>query len=133
MPHVVWLIFFAWFWGLPEAAGFVAYGAAVSSLYLAGGLRMIDGLPFGRPSPATRTGLSVGLGIGLLIVGVIAVGIQLLLFRSATAVVLATLVVAAGAYLLTRITRPTFESRIGSSLHPAPSGSMFRYAYADPE
>ena len=130
-PHVVWLLFFAWFWGLPDAAGFIVYSAAAASLYLAGGLRLIDGLPFGRPSPATRASLPVAFAIGVLVLGLIAVGIQLLLFRSGVAVAVATLVVAAGAYLLARVMLRGFESRIRSSLHRAPSGSMFRFAYAD--
>ena len=125
-PHLAWLLFFGWYWGAPDAAGFVIYSAAVASLYLAGALRLTDGLPFGRPSPATRTTLPVSLGIGLFIVGAIAVGLQLLLFRSAVAVGAATLVVAAGAYLLARVTLRGLASRIAASLHRAPSGSMFR-------
>ncbi len=125
-PHLVWLLFFGWYWGVPDAAGFVIYSAAVASLYLAGALRLTDGLPFGRPSPGTRTSLPVSLAIGLFLAGGIAVGLQLLLFRSAVAVVAATLVVAAGAYLLARVTLRGLASRIASSLHRAPSGSMFR-------
>ena len=126
-PHLAWLLFFGWDWGLPDAAGFVVFSAAVASLYLAGALRLVDGLSFGRPSPGTRTSLPISLGIAVLILAAIAVGIQLLLFRSAVAVGVATLVVAAGAYLLARVTLPGFESRIRSSLHRAPSGSMFRF------
>ena len=132
-PHVVWLLYFAWFWSLPDAAGFVVFSAAGASLYLAGGLLLIEGLPFGRPSPGTRPSLPISLGIAVMILAAIAVGIQLLLFRSAVAVGVATLVVAAGAYLLARVTLPGFESRIRSSLHRAPPGSMFRFAYADDE
>ena len=126
-PHLAWLLFFGWYWGSPDAAGFVAYGAAVASLYLAGALRLTDGLPFGRPSPATRTSLPVSLLIGVFLAGGIAVGMQLLLFRSVVAVGVATLVVAAGAYLLARVTLRGFALRIASSLHPAPPGSMFGF------
>jgi len=126
-PHLVWLLFFGWHWGVPDAAGFVIYSVAVASLYLAGALRLTDGLPFGRPSPGTRTSLPISLGLGVFLVGGIAVGIQLLLFRSVVAVAAATLVVAAGAYLLARLTLHGLASRIASSLHRAPAGSMFRF------
>ena len=54
-------------------------------------------------------------------------GLQILLFRSAVAVGAATFVVAAGAYLLARVTLRGLASRIAASLHRAPSGSMFRF------
>ena len=132
-PHVVWLLCLAWFWGLPQAAGFVAYSAAVVSLYLAGSLWLVQGLPFGRPPSPARAGLPIGLVIALFIPTAVAVGIQLVLFRLATAVAVATLVAAAGAYLLARTTIPALESRIRSSLRRDPPGSMFRFAYADEE
>ena len=126
-PHLLWLLFFGWYWGLPDAAGFVAFSIAVASLYLAGALRLTDGLPFGRPSPGTRTSLPVSLGIAVMILAAIAVGMQLLLFRSVVAVGAATLLVAAGAYLLARVTLGGLASRIASSLQRAPSRSMFRF------
>ena len=126
-PHLLWLLFFGWYWGLPDAAGFFVFSVAVASLYLAGALRLTDGLPFGRPSPGTRTSLPVSLGIAVLILAGIMVGLQHLLFRSAVAVGVATLVFAAGAYLLARLTLPGLASRIRSSLHRAPSGTMFRF------
>lgn len=126
-PHLLWLLFFGWYWGLPDAAGFVVFSAAVASFYLAGALRLTDGLPFGRPSPGTRTSVPVWLGIAVFLVGAISVGLQVLLFRSVVAVGVATLVVAAGAYLLARVTLGGLASRIRSSLHRAPSGTMFRF------
>ena len=126
-PHLALLLFFGWFWGLPDAAGFVVFSAAVASLYLAGALRLTDGLPFGRQAPATRTSLPVWLGIGVFIAAAIAVGMQVLLFRSVVAVGAVTLLVAAGAHLLARVTLGGLASRIRSSLHRAPSGSMFRF------
>ena len=128
-PHLVGLLYFGWFWGLPDAGAFVAYSAAVASLYLAGALRLVDGLPFGRPTPGTRTSLPIGLGIAVMLTAAVAVGIQLLLFRSFVAVGAATLVVAAAAYLLARVTLRGFASRIASSLHRAPSGSMFHFVH----
>ena len=125
-PHLALLLFFGWYWGLPDAAGFVVFSAAVASLYLAGALRLTDGLPFGRPSPATRTSVPIWLGIAVFIVAAIAVGMQVLLFRAAVAVGAVTLLVAASAYLLARVTLPGLASRIQSSLHRAPSGTMFR-------
>ena len=126
-PHLALLLFFGWFWGLPDAAGFVVFSAAVASLYLAGALRLTDGLPFGRQAPGTRTSLPVWLGIAVFIVGGISVGLQVLLFRSVVAVAAVTLVVAGGAYLLARLTLPGLASRIQSSLRRAPAGSMFRF------
>ena len=129
-PHAGWLLIVAWSWGAAEAAGFVAFSAALASLYLAGSLRLIDGLPFGRP-PRARISLAAGAFLAVMLPGFVVVGIQLLLFRSAVAVAVATLVVAAAAWLLARVTLPGLAARIRSSLHHEPSGSMFRFAYAD--
>ena len=125
-PHLALLLLFGWYWGLPDAAGFVVFSAAVASLYLAGALRLTDGLPFGRPSPATRTSVPIWLGIAVFIVAAIAVGMQVLLFRAAVGVGVVTLLVAASAWLLARVTLGGLASRIRSSLHRAPSGTMFR-------
>lgn len=126
-PHLALLAFFGWFWGVPDAAGFVVFSAAVASLYLAGALRLTDGLPFGRRAPGTRTSVPISLGIAVFLAAGITVGMQILLFRSVFAVGAVTLLIAAGAYLLARVTLGGLASRIRSSLQRDPSGSMFRF------
>ena len=53
LPHAGLLGLLAWSWGARDAALFVAFSAAVALLYLGAGLKLIDGVPFGKQwSPA---------------------------------------------------------------------------------
>ncbi len=126
VPHAGWLLVLAWSWNVPHAVLFTAFSAAVASLYLGACLRLIDGVPFGKQTPPTRSSALIGL-MFLYLVGVsIAIGFQYVLFRSVAAVAVVTLAAGLGAYLVTRLTLADFASRILAGLHPAAPGSMFR-------
>ena len=127
VPNLLSLPVLTWFWAVQEAVLFVAFSTAVASLYLGVGLRLIDGVPFGKQAPPTRSAVGLGLMLVFFMAAGIAVGIQHLLFRSAAAVVLVTLVVGVGARFLTRAVLDDFASRIRLQLKLAASGSVLLY------
>ena len=127
VPNLLSLPVLAWFWAVQEAVLFIVFSTAVASLYLGVGLRLIDGVPFGKQAPPTRSAVGLGLILVFVMAAGIAVGIQHLLFRSAAAVVLVTLVVGVGARFLTRAVLDDFAARIRLQLKLAASGSVLLY------
>lgn len=127
LPNAFWLVVLAWFWGVVDAALFIAYCVAVASLYLGVGLRLIGGVPFGQPMDPTRNALAMGAMLVFFMAAAVAVGIQYMLFRWVAAVVGITIAVAVGAGFLTSITLDDFAIRMRESLKPDTPGSMFRY------
>jgi hypothetical protein len=112
-PQVVLLPFLAWSWGLRDAALFLAYSAAVSAVYLALELRLVEGMPFTRQqesmgNPETMIILFAG---GLVVS--IAVALQyFLIFRTVILVVAVTAVLAVAAWLIARSSLESFEISI---------------------
>ena len=100
-------------------------------MYLGVSLRLIAGIPFGRQMAPSRQVATFGLFLVFFLAVGVAVGIQYVLFRSTVAVVVVTLVVGVGAYLLTKVTLGDFASRMRASLSPATPGSMFRFAHTE--
>jgi hypothetical protein len=49
LPHLLLLLPAIWFWGWTEASLFVAFSAALASLYLSAELFLLEGLPFANP------------------------------------------------------------------------------------
>ena len=126
VPNVFWLLVLTWSWGVRDAVLLIVYSTVVSFLYLGVGLRLIDGVPFGKQTPPTRKVVTLGMTLGYLVVLGIAIGIQYLLFRSIVAVIVVIFVAGLGAYSLNRAGLADFESRIRFNLKPGASGSMFR-------
>jgi hypothetical protein len=126
IPIAVLLPILAWKWGISDALLFSLFAIPVSSIYLACGLRMIDGVPFGKQvGPPTQN--NTGSVIALMVAGVLATGIQSLLFRSAIAVVVATLVLAPAALFLTRWSLKSFETSIRHHLGTTSETSTMIY------
>ena len=125
VPHAGWLLLLAWSWGARDAVLFVAFSTAVAFLYLGAGLRLIDGVPFGKQTPATRSSMLFGVMMLYGVALAVGVGIQYVLFRSVAAVVVATVVAGLGAYLVTRLTLTGFAARMLASLRPDVPGSLF--------
>jgi len=125
-PIVLWLIVLIWSWGARDAVLLIAYSTVVAFLYLGVGLRLIDGLPFGKQTPSTRKVITFGMTLVHLAVMGIAIGIQYLLFRWDVAVIALILVAGLGAYFLNREGLTRFESRIQVDLNPRASRSIFR-------
>ena len=117
VPNVVCLFVLAWSWGVWEAVFFIAYSTVVASLYLGVGLKLIDGVPFGKQMQPDRNAVTLGIMLIYSIAVGIAIGIQYVLFRWFVAVVVLTLVVGLGTYFLTRDTLVGFESRIRFQLN----------------
>ena len=127
VPNLLSLPVLTWFWAVQEAVLFIVFSTAVASLYLGVGLRLIDGVPFGKQAPPTRSAVGLGLMLVFFMAAGIAVGIQHLLFRSWAAVALVTLVVGVGARFLTRAVLDDFAARIRLQLKLAASGSLLLY------
>ena len=131
VPHAGWLLLLAWSWGARDAVLFVAFSTAVALLYLGTGLRLIDGVPFGKQTPPTRSSMLFGVMMLYAVGLAVGVGIQYVLFRSVAAVVVATLVAGLGAYLVTRLTLTGFAARMLASLRPDTPGALFGGAQED--
>ena len=129
VPHALLLPVLAWFWGIPHALLFVAYSAAVASLYLGMEIRLVDGVPFSR-QPVTSQGvyfMGIMMG-GALAIG-IAVGIQyFLIFRSPLAVLAAAAAIAGIAHLVTRSSLDAFTTamRYNLGLMSEESGTIYK-------
>ena len=102
VPNVFCLFVLAWSWGVWDAVFFIAYSTVVASLYLGVGLKLVDGVPFGKQMQPDRNAVTLGIMLIYSIAVGIAIGIQYVLFRWFVAVVVLTLVVGLGTYFLTR-------------------------------
>ena len=109
-PHAILLVVLAWFWGIAQGALFVAYSVAAGSFYLALELRLVEGVPFSKQVETSRGMFMLPLMMAGGFCIAIAVGLQyFLIFRSAAAVAVATVVVGSAAYILTRDALKAFE------------------------
>jgi hypothetical protein len=129
VPHVIMLLVFAWPWGIWRSAVFVAYSAAIGSLYLGLELRLIDGPPFLKQADALPG--AVALPLLMLAALAMAFGVALqhfLVFRSPATVVAAAVVVGMSAFLLTRSSLGALERsiRYRLGLLSAESGTLYR-------
>ena len=127
VPNLLALPVLTWFWPMGHAFLFVSFSTVVASLYMGVGLRLIDGVPFGKQAAPTRGAAEFVLMMVYLMAAGIAVGIQYLVFRSTVAVVLVTLIVGAGARFLTRAVLDDYAARIRLQLQRAASGSVPLY------
>jgi hypothetical protein len=133
VPNVLLLPIFVWKWGLADAATFTVYSVIASSVYLAFGLRSIDGVPFGRQTgPKQMQGSQAGVRIVIFMTAaIIAVGIQYLLFRAALVVWIATTLIAVAVYLLTRNALRLFHKAMVYQLGIASQTSTMIYNEVD--
>ena len=115
-PNLVLLVASVWHWDIREAALFVAFSTVVASLYLAVGLHLVTGVPFGKRRDPSRRLVSFLAGMMFFVVVGLAIGIQYLLFLSVAAVIVAVLVGGTWAYLLTRTAIDNLASRIRTHL-----------------
>lgn len=129
IPHAVMLSVLSWFWGIASAGMFIAFSVAVASLYLGLNLRLIEGIPFGKQPETARAPFMMPLMIAGGLAMAIAVALQhFFVFRSPLIVLIATVIVAAAAYLLTRNSLETFAVaiRFNLGLLSAESGSLYK-------
>lgn len=113
VPNLVALAYLAWRWGPADALLFVAFSLALASVYLALELRLIEGVPFGKPVDTSRGMVLLPLMMGGGMVMAFLVAIQhFLLFHSRPAVLAVTLLAAVSAWFLTRAALHTFEVSI---------------------
>ncbi|MGD0497159.1 MAG: hypothetical protein ABSC23_01860 [Bryobacteraceae bacterium] len=129
IPHAVLLVALAWFWGIPDAALFIAYSAAAASAYLSLELRLIAGIPFTKPPGTSQGAYQMPLIILGMIGMVVAVAVQdFLLFRSRATVLAATIAIGAATWIVTRISLGAFERtiRFHLGLLAAESGDFYK-------
>jgi hypothetical protein len=126
VPLAALLPVLIWKWGAPDAILFILFAIAVTSIYLACGLRMINGVPFGKQVGPPEQNNAAGI-IALMIAGALAAGIQFLLFRSPVAVVAAILVLGPAALRLTRGSLRSLEAAIRHHLGTTSETSTMIY------
>ena len=113
IPNVMALGFMAWYWGPADALLFIAFSIAIASVYLALELRLVEGVPFGKPVTTSQGMVLLPLMMGGGLVIAIMVAFQhYLLFHFRPLVLVATLLAAAAAWFLTRASLHTFEVSI---------------------
>lgn len=129
IPHAIMLLLFTWSWGLWRAALFIAYSVAISSLYLAVELRLINGVPFCQQVDPRRGAMLLPLMFVGGVVMAIAVGLQyFFVFRSPATVAAVTAVAGVAAYF---VTRPSLDALAGSMRYSlgqlsAESGTFYK-------
>jgi len=126
---VLLLPFFGWRWGVGDGALFAAYSLALGSLYLSLELFFIDGLPFANPPEAMKGSMTAPLIIAAGIGALIIVGLQwLFIFQNRLVVVAALLVFAGAAYVITQVSLRYLETNIKHNLHIIATGrsAMFK-------
>jgi hypothetical protein len=132
IPNLIVLGFLAWYWGPADALLFIAFSLAIASLYLALELRLVEGVPFGKPVDTSRGMILVPLMMGGGMVIAIMVALQhYLLFHSRPLVLAATILAAATAWFLTRASLDTFEVSIRYHLGLVSQESALLYQEID--
>src|ERR1035437_2980152 len=132
IPHLIVLGFLVRNWGPADAGLFIAFSLALASLYLALELRLVEGVPFGKPveTPQGTVLMCLMIGGGLVIAMVVAIQ-HFLLFHSRPLVLAVTLLAAAAAYFLTRSSLETFEVSIRYHLGLVSQESTMLYKEID--
>jgi hypothetical protein len=113
IPHILLLPIVIWFWGAWPALLFTAFSAAVVSIYVAIGLRLIDQLPFTRQPEQVQNSIAIPILFGALLLVAIVVALQrFLLFREMTAVIAASTVLSVAAWFCTKLGVTAFVDKI---------------------
>jgi hypothetical protein len=132
IPHLIVLGFLIRNWGLADALLFIAFSLALASVYLALSLRMVEGVPFGKPVDTSRGAVLMPVMMAGGVVIAIVVAIQhFLLFHSRPLLLAVSLLCAAAAYFLTRISLHTFEVSIRYHLGLVSQESAMLYKEID--
>jgi len=129
IPHVILLLVFTWPWGVWHAGLFVAYSAAVCSVYLALELRLIDAVPFSKQMDPKRGAVMLPLMMLGGVAMAAAVGVQYyFVFRTPMVAGAAAATVAAAAYLLTHSSWGALEAsiRYGLATVSRESGGLYQ-------
>lgn len=132
IPNLIVLVFLAWTWGLSDALLFIAFSLAIASVYLALELRLVEGVPFGKPVETSRGMVLLPLMMaGGLVIAIVVALQHFLLFHSRPLVLAVTLLAAAAAYFLTRTSLHTFEVSIRYHLGLVSQESTMLYKEID--
>jgi len=129
VPHIIMLAALAPIWGIVDSSLFVAYSAAVASIYLSLVLRIVENVPFTQQPDASRgaTLLPILL-MGGAVAAIVVAAQFFLVFRSAWIVLTVTIAAAGGAWLLTRSSLTAFAEsmRFHLSLASQETGAIYK-------
>jgi len=128
IPHAVTCAALIPQWGLQDASLFISYSLATASLYLALSLRIVEGLPFGKPVDTARGAvlLPIMMGGGLVMGFVVAIQ-HFLLFHSRPLVGTVTFLLATAAGYARRSSLHAFEVDIRYHLGQTSQESTMLY------
>lgn len=131
-PHILMLAAFAYLWGPRDAVVFAAYSGAMASLYLGLTLRLVEGIPFGKPAEVVRTDLMMPVMFGgLIVIGALVLFQYAVLFVSWEPVAGAAALVALAAWFATRGSLGAFEASIHHHLGLLNTGTKQIYTEVD--
>jgi hypothetical protein len=128
IPHVALFCLLAMAWGVLDSAVFVAYSAAMASLYLALESRLIDGVPFGKQLQSNRSYFMFGILMLFAAFAGIVVALQyFLIFRSRQGVAIAGAILAAAAWVAARSSLEVFATAMRHQLGTLSAESTLLY------
>jgi hypothetical protein len=111
--HAILLPVLSWYRGIRDAGLFIAYSAALASVYLGLELRLIDGMPFSKQPERTQNPVVLPtLMLGGLVIALVVAIQRYFIFRSVIAVVCITPALCGVAWLVTRQSLEAFEISI---------------------
>jgi hypothetical protein len=117
IPHALLFCLLALAWGPLDSALFVAFSAAMASLYLALEIRLIDGVPFGKQLQSNRNYFMFGILVLFGAFTAIMAALQyFLIFRSRQMVVIAAAILAAAAWVAARSSLEVFATAMRRQL-----------------
>jgi hypothetical protein len=132
IPNLIVLGFLVRNWGPADALLFIAFSIATASVYLALDLRMVEGVPFGKPVDTSRGAVMMPVMMaGGVVIGIVVAIQHFLLFHSRPLVLAVTVITAVGAYFLTRSGLHTFEVSIRYNLGLVSQESTMLYKEID--
>jgi hypothetical protein len=128
VPHTLLFCLLAFAWGVLDSAVFVAFSAAMASLYLALEIRLIDGVPFGKQLQSNRNYSMLGILMLFGAFAAIMAAVQyFLIFRSPQVVVIAAAILAAAAWVAARSSLEVFATAMRHQLGPLSAESTLLY------
>jgi hypothetical protein len=128
IPHTVLFCLLAFAWGVLDSAVFVAFSAAMASLYLALEIRLINGVPFGKQLQSNRNYSMFGILILFGAFAAIMAALQyFLIFRSREGAVIAAAILAAAAWVAARSSLEVFATAMRNQLGTLSAESTLLY------
>ncbi|MEO8373445.1 MAG: hypothetical protein ABI806_29940 [Candidatus Solibacter sp.] len=128
VPHAALYAVLIRQWGRADASLFISFSLSLASLYLALSLRIVDGLPFGKPVETARGAVLMPIMMGGgLVIGIVVAIQHFLLFHSRPLVGTVAFVIATAAGYVTQSSLHAFEVDIRYQLGQTSQESTMLY------